>query len=89
MTVNEIAGYFLGCTNTRRWRMERFEPDTVTERVAVVVMELMNGEEMTTRQVAEATGLTHVGAWYLMNRLGRIWKLRLAYVKGAWKRLPE
>jgi hypothetical protein len=66
-----------------------FEPDTASERVAVVVMELMNGEEMTTRQVAELLGLTRMGAWYLMNRLCRVWDLRLECVGGVWRRSPD
>ena len=49
-----------------------FEPDTASERVAVVVMELMNGEEMTTRQVAELLGITRMGRGTLMNRLCRV-----------------
>jgi alkylated DNA nucleotide flippase Atl1 len=54
------------------------QPETVTERVAVVVMELSNGMEITTRQVAELTGLTRVGAWLLMMRLCRVLPIRYA-----------
>ena len=63
---------------------EVIEPETVTERVAVVVMELANGEEMTTREIAEMTGLTYFGAWRLMNRLCRVPKLSLTYSSGRW-----
>ena len=47
------------------------EPDTVTERVGLVVWHLAHGESMQTRSVADLTGLTMPGAWYLMTRLSR------------------
>ena len=48
------------------------EPDTVTERVGLVVWHLAHGEAMQTRNVAALTGLTMPGAWYLMTRLARV-----------------
>lgn len=69
--------------------MTDFEPETVTERVAVVVMELANGEEMTTRQVAELLGITRFGAWRIMARLCRVPALRLIQFDGKWRMLPR
>lgn len=48
------------------------QPETVSERVAVVVARLYEGRAMTTAEVAELTGLTVRGAHYLMNRLCRV-----------------
>ena len=48
------------------------EPDTVTERVGLVVWHLAHGEAMQTRDVAEMTGLGMAGAWVLMIRLSRV-----------------
>ena len=48
------------------------EPDTVTERVGLVVWHLAHGEAMQTRDVAEMTGLTWDGAQKLMIRLSRM-----------------
>ena len=59
------------------------QADTVTERVGVVVMELANGEEMTTREVSELANMSTVGAWLLMSRLCRV--LPLTFDRGKWK----
>ena len=47
------------------------EPETVTERVGLVVWHLAHGESMQTRSVADLTGLSMTGAWCLMTRLSR------------------
>ena len=48
------------------------EPDTITERAALVVWHLAHGECMQTRDVVAITGLTRQGAWDLMQRLSRV-----------------
>jgi len=48
------------------------EPDTITERAALVTWHLAHGEAMQTRDVAEMTGLGMAGAWILMVRLSRV-----------------
>jgi len=48
------------------------QPETVSERVAVVMERLYEGQTMTTVEVAKLTGLTVRGAYYLMNRLCRV-----------------
>ena len=45
---------------------------TPQERAALVTWRLAHGEGMQTRDVAELTGLTMVGAWYMMQRLARV-----------------
>ena len=52
--------------------MSAFEPDTITERAALVAWHLAHGEIMQTRDVAELTGLSMWGAWHLMLRLSRV-----------------
>ena len=47
------------------------EPDTITERAALVTWHLAHGEAMQTRDVANLTGLGMAGAWILMQRLSR------------------
>ncbi len=47
-------------------------PETVSERVAVVLAQLYAGGAMTTAEVADLTGLTVRGAHYLMSRLCRV-----------------
>lgn len=51
--------------------MSALEPDTITERAALIAWHLAHGESMQTRDVAEMTGLTFSGAWRLMDRLSR------------------
>jgi len=58
------------------------ELDTASERVAVVVLRLARGGALTTRQVSELTGLTRMGAWYLMSRIARV--VPLANIDGRW-----
>lgn len=48
------------------------EPETVSERVALVVWYMAHGLALSTQEVAKITGLTSDGAWYLMNRIGRV-----------------
>lgn len=45
---------------------------TATERAALIATYLMQGEAMTTAEVADKTGLSHSGAWRLMARMGRV-----------------
>lgn len=44
---------------------------TPSERVGIVVWHLAHGEGLTTREIAELTGLTESGAWRLISRLCR------------------
>ena len=59
------------------------EPDTPQERVAIVVWWLAHGEALTTRQVAEMTGLGERGARVLMIGISRVLPLRLW--EGKWE----
>jgi alkylated DNA nucleotide flippase Atl1 len=59
------------------------QPETVSERVAVVLARLYAGRAMTTAEVAELTGLTARGALYMMNRLCRVQPLVLD--DGRWQ----
>lgn len=57
-------------------------PETVTERVAVVLLKLSE-RPLTTVEVAEMTGLSLRGAYYLMNRLCRVRPIVLE--NGQWR----
>jgi hypothetical protein len=59
------------------------EPETATERAGLIVVELMNGEELTTRQVAEVANMSMWGAWALMIRLCRV--LPIEYSESRWR----
>lgn len=45
---------------------------TAQERAGLIAWLLAFGARLTTREIAEMTGLTRPGAWYLMMRLSRI-----------------
>lgn len=66
-----------------------FEPVTRTERVAVVVMELTNGEELTTAQAAELMCVSRVTAWRILSDLCRVPDLLLTKEGRVWKMLRE
>lgn len=53
-----------------------------TERVALIVYGLTVGGTVTTAQVAQMTGITHSGAWRMLNKLARV--LPLAEEDGRW-----
>ena len=55
---------------------------SATERVAVVVMVLAQGNTMTTRDVSERTGLTISGAHRMLLRISAV--VPLARTDGAW-----
>lgn len=59
------------------------EPEVTTERVGVVAWRLAQGVQMTTYDVAEWTGLTHSGAWYLLTRLSRV--LPIVLIDKHWQ----
>lgn len=63
------------------------QPETVSERVAMVVERLCEGRAMTTAEVAELTGLTVRGANHLMNRLCRVQAIILT--DGYWQMCRE
>lgn len=58
------------------------QPETVTERVAVVVHRLTLGQTMTISDVMAATGLKRAGAYALMARVSRVAPLVLD--AGEW-----
>lgn len=60
-------------------------PETVTERVAVVVHRLTLGQTMTIGDVMTATNLTRSAAYNLMNRVSRVTPLVLD--AGRWQLL--
>ena len=45
---------------------------TAQEKAALITWHLAHGAGMQTRDVAKLTGLTMVGAWYMMQRLARV-----------------
>jgi len=45
---------------------------TAQERAGLIAWLLAFGAHLTTREIAELTGLTQPGAWYLMMRLSRV-----------------
>lgn len=63
------------------------QPETASERVAVVLARLYEGRAMTTAEVAELTGLTMRGAHYLMSRLCRVQAIILD--NGHWQMCQE
>lgn len=65
---------------------ERISEMTAQERAFDVAFRLADGEAMTTRQVAEMTGLTLMGAWYLMQRGARVAPVTQDS-NGRWKRV--
>jgi alkylated DNA nucleotide flippase Atl1 len=60
---------------------------TVSERVALVVLELATGKRLTTRQVAELCGISRQGAWLLLCRISRV--VPLGYGDGVWYFSPS
>lgn len=62
-------------------------PETVTERVTVVVHGLTLGKSMTIGDVMALTGLTRSGAYTLMNRVSRVAPLVLD--AGRWQLLQH
>lgn len=47
-------------------------PETPSERVALVVWRMAQGDSLTTQQVAQLTGLTVNGAYLLLCRISRV-----------------
>lgn len=43
-----------------------------TERVAIVAYRLAIGEQLTTSDVANLIGISHCGAWEMLNKLSRV-----------------
>jgi hypothetical protein len=64
---------------------EHVKEMTAQERAFDVAFRLADGEEMTTRQVAEMTGLSRTGAWYLMQYAARV--TPIVQDNGRWKRV--
>ena len=62
--------------------MQPCERLTPTERALIVYMALVNGKALTTDDVAQLTGLTHHGAWYLLGRLARV--CPITFAEGKW-----
>ena len=58
-------------------------PETSSERVAVVVWSLAHGARLTTRQVAELTGVKQQTAYAMMCAISRV--LPLYQEKNVWQ----
>lgn len=43
-----------------------------TERVAVVMWELMSGNMLSTAQIADLCGISFTGAWLMMSKISRV-----------------
>ena len=54
------------------WWEPEIEDLITTERVAVVVYRLMLGERLTTAAVADLTGISWSGAYYMMTKISRV-----------------
>lgn len=63
--------------------MELTQPETATERTAVIVHRLTLGETMTIRDIMTVTGLKERGAYALMARVSRVSPLVLD--AGKWR----
>lgn len=59
------------------------EPEVTTERVGIVAWRLAQGNRASTAEIAEWTGMTHSGAWYLLMRLARV--LPIGIVDKHWQ----
>jgi hypothetical protein len=53
-------------------RVPNAEPETPSERVALVVWWLAHGQCLTTRQISSLTGLTDRGSRLMVERLSRV-----------------
>lgn len=62
-------------------------PETVTERAALVTWILVHGGALTTREVAERTGIGIRAAHYLCDRLSLV--LPIVLVDGRWQLVNE
>lgn len=58
-------------------------PTTATERAGTVGIALGRGQSLTTVEIMHMTGLTHSGAWRLMDRLSR--NVPLILYNGKWQ----
>ena len=63
-------------------------PETPTERAAVVAFWLVMGVPLTTRRIAQITGLSMTGALLLMYRISRVIPI-FQDDKGIWQICPE
>lgn len=54
-----------------------------TERVAIIVWRLRDGEQLSTAEIAAAVGLNLRAAQYMMAKLSRVLPLR--YHNGLWE----
>lgn len=61
---------------------------TAQERAALIALRLADGAEMTTREIAEETGLSPNAAWYMMQKISRVIPI-YQNGTGAWKRVPD
>ena len=60
----------------------------VTERAATVSWQLADGARMTTREIAQSSGLQVRGAYRMMNKLARVLSIALDEV-GRWHRIDR
>lgn len=57
---------------------------TAQERAALTAFYILEGAEMTTAEIAERVGLTHQGAWSMMQRVARV--VPVYQDEGRWRR---
>jgi len=60
----------------------------VTERAAAVSWQLADGAKMTTREIAEHSGLKLRGTYYMMLKLSRVLPIALDEI-GRWHRIDK
>lgn len=63
------------------------EPESATERAALVTWLLVHGAALTTHEVATRTGLSVRGARYLCDRLSTV--LPVILVDGYWQVISD
>lgn len=59
-------------------------PDTTTLRVATIMYRLCNGETFTTAQAAQIMGITHRGAYAMLDQISSSHEIPLTFVGGRW-----
>lgn len=58
-----------------------------TERVALVVWQIANGNSLSTADVAKMLCITHSGAWRLLAKLCRV--LPVSMTDGVWHKMQN
>ncbi len=63
---------------------ERGGPTIPTERIGLVVEHLMHGQRLTTRRIADLTGVSPEGARLMLIKLSRLLPIRYDYDDQTW-----